>query len=57
MCGAVLGAKSADKVPLFETVLSAASEKRRDESQLDALVRQVLRAMLEQRQTRQPADG
>jgi len=40
-------------MPTFKTVLSAASEDRRDDAPLDGLVRQVLRAMLEERKTRQ----
>jgi hypothetical protein len=39
----------------FDTVLSAAGQDRPGESRLDGLVRQVLRAMLEERRTRQPA--
>jgi hypothetical protein len=41
----------------FGSVLSAASEDRDGESQLDALVWQVLRAMFEERRTRNPAIG
>jgi hypothetical protein len=39
----------------FDTVLSAAGQDRPGEPRLDGLVRQVLRAMLEERRTRQPA--
>jgi hypothetical protein len=38
--------------PTFESVLNAASEYRHGECRIDAMVRQVLRAMLEERQTR-----
>jgi hypothetical protein len=51
----VLAIADKDGVPEFDAVLSAASEDRPDEPSLDRLVRQVLRGMLEQRQTRQPA--
>jgi hypothetical protein len=43
--------------PTFATVLSAAGEDRSDEPALDALVRRVLRAMLEERKTRETAGG
>jgi hypothetical protein len=51
----VLAAADKDGDPKFDAVLSAASEDRPDEPPLDRLVRQVLRGMLEQRQTRQAA--
>ncbi|HEX9520568.1 MAG TPA: hypothetical protein VF940_30860 [Streptosporangiaceae bacterium] len=38
-------------------MLSAANEDRSAEPQLDSVVRQVLRAMLEERRTRQPDSG
>jgi hypothetical protein len=41
--------------PTFESVLNAASEYRHGECRIDAMVRQVLRAMLEERQTRHAA--
>jgi hypothetical protein len=41
-------------VPDFDNLLSACSEDRPGEPQLQGLVRQVLRAMLEERRTRQP---
>jgi len=44
-------------MPTFDTVLSAASEDRDGESPLDALVWQVLRAMIEERRTRNPSMG
>jgi len=53
MTRAVMTAGINDAPPTFEAVLNAVSEDRPDESQLDGLVRQVLRAMLEERQTRQ----
>ena len=53
----VLTSPTPDGVPNFGTVLGAAGEDRPDEPQLDGLVRQVLRAMLEERLTRQPASG
>src|SRR5215472_13296763 len=39
--------------PTFDEVLNAANEDRPAEAQLDGVVRQVLRAMLEERRTRQ----
>jgi hypothetical protein len=53
----VLAAGTGDGLPTIETVLSAASEDRPGESQLDGLVRQVLRAMLEERCAREPVGG
>jgi len=50
----VLAAMAHDQLPAFDAVLSAASEHRPGEPRLDALVRQSLRAMLEERRTRQP---
>ena len=44
-------------MPTFDSVLSAASEDRDGESPLDALVWQVLRAMFEERRTRNPSIG
>ena len=51
----VLATAGQDGRPSLDTVLSAASEDRPGEPRLESLVRQVLRAMLEERQTRQPA--
>ena len=53
----VLAAAPQDGLPTFDEVLSAANEDRSAEPQLDSVVRQVLRAMLEERRTRQPASG
>jgi hypothetical protein len=53
----VLEAAPEDGLPTFDDVLSAANEDRPGEPQLDGVVRQVLRAMLEERRTRQPASG
>lgn len=54
---AVLTAAPNGGMPTFEAVLGAPSEDRGGESQLDALVWQVLRAMFEERRTRNPAIG
>ena len=51
----VLAAGTDDAAPSFATMIVAASETREGEAPLDALVRQVLRAMLEERQTRMGA--
>ena len=51
----VLATANKDGVPEYEAVLSAATEDRPNEPPLNGLVRQVLRGMLEQRRTRQPA--
>ncbi len=53
----VLAAAPQDGLPTFDEVLSAANEDRSAEPQLDSVVRQVLRAMLEERRTRQPDSG
>jgi hypothetical protein len=55
MSKVVMTAGVDDSLPTFESVLSAASAHRQDVSRLDATVRQVLRAMLEERQTRHGA--
>jgi hypothetical protein len=55
MSKVVMTAGVDDSLPTFESVLSAASAHRQDESGLDATVRHVLRAMLEERQTRHGA--
>jgi hypothetical protein len=51
----VLATANEDGVPEYEAVLRAANEDRPSEPPLSGLVRQVLRGMLEQRRTRQPA--
>ena len=51
----VLAATTRGDTPNFDTVLHAAGEDRPGEPRLDGLARQVLRAMLEERRTRQPA--
>jgi len=56
MTNAVLDSGRDELPPSFETVLSTASEEAPGDSQLDALVRQVLRAMLEERKTRQVSE-
>ena len=53
----VLASAARDGVPDFDTLLSAADEDRPAELPFDGLVRQVLRAMLEERRTRHPASG
>jgi hypothetical protein len=50
----VLGNVDENGVPSFDALLGACAEDRPDELALDGLVRQVLRAMLEERRTRQP---
>jgi hypothetical protein len=55
MSKVVMTAGVDDSLPTFESVLSAASAHRQDESRLDATVRQVLRAILEERLTRHGA--
>jgi hypothetical protein len=54
---AILTAAPSDEMPSFDSVLIAASTDRSDESQLDVLVWQVLRAMFEECRTRNPAIG
>jgi hypothetical protein len=54
---AVLTAAPNGAVPTFDSVLRAASEDHSGDSQLDALVWQALRAMLEERRTRNPLAG
>jgi hypothetical protein len=54
MRGHVLANVDRDGVPSFDALLTACQEDKADELPLDGLVRQVLRAMLEERQTRQP---
>ena len=49
----VLASANEDGVPEYDAVLSATNEDRPDEPPLNGLVRQVLRAMLEERRTRQ----
>ncbi|HSR86256.1 MAG TPA: hypothetical protein VLM11_18915 [Streptosporangiaceae bacterium] len=51
----VLTCATVGGTPGFVAVLDACEEDRPDETQLDALVRRVLRAMLEERRTRQPS--
>ena len=46
-----------DGVPSFDALLVASQQDRADESRLDGLVRQTLRAMLEERRTRRPPAG
>lgn len=57
MAREVLAAAPQGESPTFDAVLNAACEDRPGEPQLDGVVRQVLRAMLEERQTRQPPSG
>lgn len=49
----VLASPGLDGVPSFDALLSAANEDRPDESQLAGIIRHVLRAVLEERRTRQ----
>ncbi len=53
----VMEAAHQDGMPTFDEVLGAANEDRPGEPQLDGVVRQVLRAMLEERRSRQSASG
>jgi len=53
----VLASADLNGVPGFDTVLRACEEDRPYESSLDSRVRQVLRAMLEERRTRQVPVG
>lgn len=53
----VLASLGLDGVPSFDALLRAASEDRPDEPQLAGIVRQVLRAVLEERRTRQLPNG
>jgi hypothetical protein len=53
----VLANPGLDGVPSFDALLSAANEDRPEEPPLEGLVRQVLRAVLEERRTRQLPNG
>ena len=53
----VLASPDRDGVPGFDASLSMCEQDRPDEGRLDGLVRQVLRAMLEERRTRHPPPG
>jgi hypothetical protein len=54
MSQVVLATMGPDGVPSFDAVLSATTEDGPDDSQLGCVVKRVLRAMLEERRTRQP---
>ncbi|HEX6518828.1 MAG TPA: hypothetical protein VF070_02280 [Streptosporangiaceae bacterium] len=54
MSSEVLASANGSGAPEFDVLLSAANEGQLGEQPLDGLVRQVLRAVLEERRTRQP---
>jgi len=51
----VLDNADQDGLPSFDALLGACQQAKPEENQVDGLVRQVLRAMLEERRTRQPS--
>ena len=53
----ILASADLDGVPGFDALLGICEENRPDEGRLDSRVRQILRAMLEERRTRQLPAG